>query len=128
MRADNGQFLPGTHWRPEAPHWDAIWLRHQYITIGRSAGDIARDAGVTDNAIHYWLHKHGIPRRSTAEARALKKWGLSGEANGMHGRTGSLNPKYVDLARRRLAAGLVMMDQPARPEPPREDERQRSLL
>lgn len=28
MRADNGQFLPGTHWRPEAPHWDAIWLRH----------------------------------------------------------------------------------------------------
>lgn len=96
MRADNGQFLPGTHWRPEAPHWDAIWLRHQYITIGRSAGDIARDAGVTDNAIHYWLHKHGIPRRSTAEARALKKWGLSGEANGMHGRTGSLNPRYID--------------------------------
>lgn len=96
MRAANGQFLPGTHWRPEAPHWNADWLRREYVDLGRSAGDIAKDAGTTDAAIICWLKKHKIPRRSVAQARALKKWGVSGEANPMHGKTGALNPRYVD--------------------------------
>lgn len=96
MRAANGQFLKGTHWRTEASHWDPDWLRHQYETLGRSAGDIAADAGVTDGAIHYWLHKHGIRRRSVAEARAIKHWGVSGAANPMHGKTGTANHRYID--------------------------------
>lgn len=96
MRAANGQFLPGTHWRPEAPHWDAAWLRREYVDNGRSTGDIAAEAGVTDAAIFYWLKKHGIPRRSISDARALKKWGVSGKVNPMFGRTGNANPRFVD--------------------------------
>ena len=96
MRAASGQFLPGTHWRPVAPHWDAAWLRAEYVDKGRSTGDIAIEAGTTDAAILYWLKKHNIPRRNVAQARALKKWGVSGEANPMHGKTGSANPRYVD--------------------------------
>ena len=96
MNAASGQFLPGTHWRPEAPHWGAAWLCSEYVEKGRSTGEIAAEAGTTDAAILYWLKKHGIPRRSVAEARALKKWGVSGEANPMHGKTGAANPRYVD--------------------------------
>lgn len=96
MHAANGQFLPGTHWRQKAPHWDAVWLQQQYVANGRSTGDIASETGTTDAAIIYWLKKHGIPRRTTAEARALKKWGVSGDANPMHGKTGAANPRYVD--------------------------------
>lgn len=57
MRAANGQFLKGTHWRSEKPHWNADWLREQYADLGRSAGDIAVEAGTTDAAIFYWLKK-----------------------------------------------------------------------
>ena len=96
MRNAKGQFLPGTHWRPEAPHWDAEWLRREYVDLGRSAGEIAASAGTTDAAILYWLKKHGIPRRSVAQARALKHWGVTGAANPMHGRTGAANPRYID--------------------------------
>lgn len=96
MRAANGRFLSGTHWRPEAPHWGAAWLRREYVDKGRSTGDIAAEAGATDAAILYWLKKHGIPRRTVAQARALKKWGVVGEANPMHGKVGPANPRYVD--------------------------------
>ena len=96
MRAANGQFLPGSHWRPDAPHWCPEWLREQYVVLGRSSGDIADEAKTTDSAIFYWLKKHGIPRRSVAQARALKHWGLAGEKNPMHGKTGEANPRYVD--------------------------------
>lgn len=96
MRAVNGQFLKGTHWRKPAPHWEADWLREQYIALGRSAGDIASEADTTDAAIIYWLKKHGIPRRSTSQARAIKHWGASGAANPMHGKTGSANPRFID--------------------------------
>lgn len=96
MRADNGQFLPGTHWRPVAPHWDAAWLREQYVDRRRSTGDIAVEAGTTTEAIVYWMRKHGIPRRSISEARKAKKWGASGPANPMFGKTGEANPRYVD--------------------------------
>lgn len=64
MRAANGQFVKGSHWRRPALHWDAAWLRNEYEQQGRSAADIARDAGTTENAILYWLTKHSIPRRS----------------------------------------------------------------
>jgi thymidylate synthase (FAD) len=96
MPGPDGRFLKGEHWRPEKPHWDAAWLRNQYSVQGRSAGDIATEAGVTAEAIHHWLRKHGIQRRTTAEARALKHWGVSGAQNPMHGKTGAANPRYVD--------------------------------
>lgn len=96
MRSAKGQFLPGHHWRPRAPHWDAAWLRREYVDRERSTGEIAAKAGTTDAAIIYWLKKHGIPRRSIFEARAVKKWGAHGEANPMHGKTGDLNPRYID--------------------------------
>lgn len=96
MRAANGQFIKGAHWRPKAPHWEAAWLREQYVELGRSTGDIAAEAKTTDAAILYWLKKHGIPRRSVAQARAIKHWGVAGEANPMHGKTGEANPRYVD--------------------------------
>ena len=96
MRAADGRFLKGSHWRPAAPHWGAVWLREQYEGLGRSAGDIAADAGTTDKAILYWLKKHRIQRRNVSQARSIKHWGATGEANPMHGKTGAANPRYVD--------------------------------
>jgi hypothetical protein len=88
------EFKPGQHWRPRRPHWDREWLEREYQT--KSAGDLARSIGCTDEAIHFWLRKHGIPRRSVSQARALKRWAVAGEANGMFGRTGTANPNYID--------------------------------
>lgn len=96
MRAANGQFLKGAHWRHESPHWDANWLRNEYQTKQRSTGEIAEEIGITDAAILYWLKKHGIQRRSVSQARAIKHWGAVGEANPMHGKTGDKNPRYID--------------------------------
>lgn len=96
MRAANGQFLKGTNWRLEAAHWSADWLRNEYEIKQRSTGEIAAEAGTTDAAIIYWLKKHGIPRRSISEARAIKHWGIAGENNPMYGRTGNKSPRYID--------------------------------
>jgi CDGSH-type Zn-finger protein len=96
VRGSDGRFLKGTHWRHEKPHWGSKWLHDQYVKQGRSTGDIAKDAGVTDAAILYWLKKHGIPRRNLSEARALKHWGNSGAENPMYGKTGDANPRYID--------------------------------
>ena len=95
-RSPATEFQPGQHWRPRKPHWEKEWLVREYFELERSTGDIAAGIGCTDINVIYWLKKHGIPRRSIAGARAIKKWGLSGAANGMHGRTGALNPRYVD--------------------------------
>jgi hypothetical protein len=94
MAKNSGQFKPGEHWRDPKPFWQRDWLVTEYVEKGRSSGDIAREWGVTDTAIFFWLQKHGIPRRTISEARALKKWALSGAANGMHGRNGSQNPNW----------------------------------
>lgn len=90
------EFKPGQHWRPHGKHRERDWLEQQYVTLGRSTGDIAKDEGFTEEAIIFWMRKHGIPRRSIGQARALKRWGLAGQANGMFGRMGSANPNYVD--------------------------------
>jgi hypothetical protein len=84
------------HWRKRRPHWDKHWLLERYTTRRQSAAEIAVAAGCTENNILYWLAKHGIPRRSVREARAAKYWGATGSANPMHGKTGALNPRYVD--------------------------------
>ena len=96
MRDSTGRFLKGTHWRPRKPHWDRDWLYEQYVILGRSTGDLAVECECTDANILYWLKRHGISRRSVSEARGLKYWGVSGEANPMHGRTGADNPRYID--------------------------------
>lgn len=93
--ATTGRFEPGTHWRPQATHWNKSWLEHQYLTLGLSAGEIADAAGFGRTAIEYWLKKHDIPTRSSGQARAIKHWGASGPANPMFGRLGPASPAYV---------------------------------
>ena len=73
-----------------------MYLLREYTKKARSASDIAAEHGVTDGAVLHWLHKHGIKRRSVSQARAVKKWALSGPTNGMYGRCGSQNPRWID--------------------------------
>ena len=63
-RNTKGQFRKGSHWRPHGEHREKAWLEEQYLVKKRSAAEIAPLAGITENGILYWLHKHGIPRRS----------------------------------------------------------------
>lgn len=97
-RKPNGQFQPGTHWRPHAVFRERAYLEREYGQRGRSASDIAAEHGVTENAVFHWLDKHGIPRRNISQVRAVKKWGTdnTGPRNPMYGRKGPLNPRYVD--------------------------------
>ena len=97
-RNSKGQFLPGTHWRKPAVFRAEAYLVSEYLVKQRSASEIASEHGVTENAVFHWLHRHGIKRRTIAEARAVKSWGadLSGPKNPMFGRKGHLNPRYVD--------------------------------
>lgn len=94
MRNSNGQFMKGYHWRKRKPWWDKEWLHREYIERERSTEDIAKDGGVRDTAIQYWLIKHDIPRRSTKETRQIKHWGQCGEDNPMWNRRGSENPRW----------------------------------
>jgi len=93
-RTNGGQFEKGTHWRKPRQWWDREWLEQQYITQMRSAADIAKEGGATENNIFYWLKKHGITTRSMSEIRAAKHWGLSGVDNPMWNRRGDLNPNW----------------------------------
>jgi hypothetical protein len=88
------EFQPGQHWRPQRPYWDAEWLRAEYVTKQRTAADIAAEFGITENAILFWLRKHGIPGRSMRAVRAAKHWGLAGAANGMYGKRGAEVPNW----------------------------------
>lgn len=88
------QFQKGQHWRVPKPHWNKEWLYRQYVELGLSSSDVAIGCGCSENNIHYWLHKHGIPRRSISEARDKKHWGLTGEANGMFGKRGGQTPNW----------------------------------
>ena len=56
--------------------------------------------------------------------------GLVANAYGYDTTRIELNPEYIALARRRLAAGLVKMDRPATPPPPKtpKDDRQGVML
>ena len=94
-RSPATEFKPGQHWRPPQLFRDADWLRAEYVERGRSTGDIAEQFGVTDAAIFFWLRKHDIPRRTVAEARALKHWGASGADNPMWNKRGELNPRWL---------------------------------
>jgi hypothetical protein len=94
MRRANGQFEKGSHWRKPQAFRDEAWLRSEYVEKERSAGDIARDFGVTDAAILFWMRRFGIPRRTTSGARAVKSWGSFGADNPMWNRRGELSPNW----------------------------------
>lgn len=105
-RARNGQFLrgvrsspetefkSGTHWRLRKPFWSKEWLVSEYVEKRRSADEIASDFGLRRTAIFYWLEKHGIKTRSTAEVRSFKHWGSSGQDNPMFGKYGINCPSW----------------------------------
>ena len=96
-RNANGQFVKGRHaYRQPQPHWERDWLVREYQQRGRSCGDIAQQIGCTDANVLFWLRRHNIPRRTTSEARGLKRWGVTGADNPMFGKTGEQNPRYVD--------------------------------
>lgn len=90
------QFKKGNHWRKPKKHWDKEWLETEYIFKCRSAEEIAKEVGCNANNILYWLKKHNIQTRGMKEIRKNKKWGLSGKQNGMYGRCGSKNPRWID--------------------------------
>lgn len=95
MRNEKGQFVEGAHWREPQAFRDKDWLVDNYVRLQRSASEIASEFGVTDNAILFWLHRHDIPRRTVAEARAIKHWGQVGADNPMWNRRGELNPRWM---------------------------------
>jgi hypothetical protein len=94
MQDERGRFKKGTHWRERKPFWDKEWLINEYVTLQRSASEIAADHGVTANAICFWLQKHGIPGRTTSETRAFKHWGAKGSDNPMWNKRGEANPNW----------------------------------
>jgi hypothetical protein len=89
------QFKPGQHWRKPQLFRDRDWLIENYIEQQRSTGEIAKDFGVTDAAVIFWLRKHNIKRRTVAEARAIKRWGMIGSDNPMWNKRGELNPRWM---------------------------------
>ena len=94
QKSNSGRFKKGQHWRKPQPWWDREWLLSQYVSLGKSASEIAREGGVTQNAICFWLKKHGIKTRTMREVRAAKHWGLYGANNPMWNRRGELNPRW----------------------------------
>jgi len=88
------QFKKGEHWREHQEFRDKEWLLIEYVKKNRSTKEIAAQFNVTDGAIIFWLRKHGIKRRSTSEARTVKKWGQSGVDNPMWNKIGELNPNW----------------------------------
>ncbi len=88
------EFKPGEHWRPIQQFRDKDWLTKEYVERQRSAADIAKQFGVTGNAICFWLGKHEIKTRSMSEIRKMKHWGANGSSNPMWNRKGELNPNW----------------------------------
>ena len=89
--------VPERTWNvlPNKPyHQDREWLRVEYVDNNRTAADIAAQFSVTEADILFFLRKHRIVCRTMKEIRAAKYWGLSGETNGMFGKTGELSPVW----------------------------------
>lgn len=82
--------------REPKPFWKAEWLRREYQDKKRSAAEIAAQFGACENTVLYFLAKHGIQRRTMSETRAVKKWSVCGKNNGMYGRCGDKNPRWID--------------------------------
>jgi len=82
------EFKKGNHWRNPKPYWEKDWLIEQYCAFQKSAQEIAKEQDCSIGVIYHFLRRHGIQKRTTSEARAIKYWGSRGEENGMYGRTG----------------------------------------
>lgn len=95
MRNKKGQFTKGHHWRKPQLFRDKAWLEKHYVDQSVSTGEIALMFGVTDAAILFWLRKHGIERRTVAQARKIKHWGATGSDNPMWNKRGELNPRWL---------------------------------
>jgi hypothetical protein len=93
-RDKNGRFVKGGHWRKAKPYWNKKWLYSEYITKKKPAAQIAAEQGCKENNILYFLHKHGIPRRTTQEVRQHKHWGPRGKKNPMYNRRGAKHPNW----------------------------------
>ena len=91
---NSGQFKKGYTYRKHKPYWEKDWLQDEYTSLNKSANQIAKEMGCTENNILYWLKKHKIKTRSMVEVRKVKTWGLRGKQNGMYGRTGDSNPNW----------------------------------
>jgi len=76
------------------PYHDRAWLEYEYVSMRRSASEIAHQFNVTENTILFFLGVLKIPRRRMGEIRALKHWGLDGKNNPMFGRKGPANPHW----------------------------------
>lgn len=76
------------------PYHHKAWLWHEYVNNRRSAKEIARQFGVHENNILFFLAKHGIPRRKMDQIRAVKYWGASGPDNPMYGKRGASTPNW----------------------------------
>ena len=94
MVKNKGQFKKGYTWRKPKPYWGKDWLYNQYVELGKSSGDIAKEFGCIDTNILYFLKKFKIKTRSISEARKEKYWGQSGADNPMWNMKGELNPNY----------------------------------
>jgi 5-methylcytosine-specific restriction endonuclease McrA len=80
--------------RATKPYHDLNWLTEQYVIKKRSAAEIAREFKVDENTILFFLQRLQIPRRTTSQVRAYKRWGCLGKDNPMFGRTGASNPHW----------------------------------
>jgi transposase-like protein len=52
---------------------DRAWLVNAYVVETKSLSQIAKELGVTTIGVHYWVKKHGIPRRTVSEGLLLQR-------------------------------------------------------
>ena len=50
-------------------HMDHVWLRHQYVELGRSTVEIAQESGVSTGSVSYQLKRAGIKARGRHSGR-----------------------------------------------------------
>lgn len=61
------KFVPG---HPQGLYKDADWLRHQYVDLNRSTGEIAQECGVFASTICRQLRRDGTPIRDASASKA----------------------------------------------------------
>lgn len=59
------------HYRRDAPYKHEDWLRHQYLDVHKSIGDIAKECGVGLSTVLKFMRKFNIPAREQGETKRL---------------------------------------------------------
>lgn len=67
-------FIEG-HYRKDAPYKNHEWLKHQYVTLNRTQGDIGNECGVNLATISKFMRKFGIEARDRSKARIGRQAG-----------------------------------------------------